>query len=339
MRPASEDDILAIVSRYFPEEHPSLLLGRGDDCAVLRGGGPMAVTTDIFAEDAHFRRRYFTPFDIGWKALAVNVSDVGSSGAKPEGFSIGLTLSGQEDTAWLEGFCEGMKALSDRFDLAISGGDLARSPLLNICVTAWGELPVDLPTGLRRGMARDGDIVFLAGSIGLARLGLTVLEGTETSEDAEQTKAAWPCACAQHLRPMPLAEEGQALAAFAMEHRLQDRISLMDLSDGLARDLPRLLDCRRTGLGADITLSPDALHPELNQYAAKNGLDAAAFAFEGGEDYALLGTCPASAWLELSRVLAGFSVPSAMLGIVQEGGITLNGQSPASAGFDHFNKA
>jgi thiamine-monophosphate kinase len=151
MRPASEDDILAIVGRIFPTGHPALLLDRGDDCAVLRPGGPLAVTTDVFAEDAHFRQRYFTPFDIGWKSLAVNVSDVGSSGAKPTGFSIGLTLTGREDSAWLESFCNGMKALTDRFDLAISGGDLARSPLLNVCVTAWGELPAEMPRGLRRG--------------------------------------------------------------------------------------------------------------------------------------------------------------------------------------------
>ena len=69
MRPASEDDILGIVGRFFPVSHPSLLLGRGDDCAVLRPGAPLAVTTDIFAEDAHFRRRYFSPFDIGYKAV------------------------------------------------------------------------------------------------------------------------------------------------------------------------------------------------------------------------------------------------------------------------------
>ena len=81
MRPASEDDILAIVSRYIPVGHPALLLDRLDDCAVQRGGGPLAVTTDIFADDAHFRRRYFSAFVIGWKALAVNISDVGSSGA------------------------------------------------------------------------------------------------------------------------------------------------------------------------------------------------------------------------------------------------------------------
>lgn len=332
MRPASEDDILAIVSRYFPIGHPSLLLDRGDDCAVLRGGGPLAVTTDIFAEDAHFRRRYFSAFDIGWKSLAVNISDVGSSGAKPTGFSIGLTLTGKEDTAWLEGFCEGMKALTDRFDLAISGGDLARSSLLNVCVTAWGELSESLPRGLRRGVAQEGDVIFLVGNVGLARLGLTALEA---SDDAEACTERWPAACSQHLRPMPLASEGMALGRFAVEHGLQDRLGLMDVSDGLARDLPRLMNSRKSGLGADIVL--DAVHQEVQEYCAVQNLDAAQFAFEGGEDYALAGTCPAEAWPALEALLSSFTVPFSCLGRVRPGAVTLNGAALVSAGFDHFS--
>ena len=336
MRPSSEDDILAIVSRYFPVGHPSLLLDRGDDCAVIRPCGPMAVTTDIFAEDAHFRRRYFSAFDIGWKSLAVNISDVGSSGAKPLGFSIGLTLTGKEDTAWLEGFCEGMKALTDRFSLAISGGDLARSSLLNVCVTAWGELPGELPRGLRRGVAEEGDVIFLVGHVGLARLGLTILE--ETPEEAVAEKLAlWPAACAQHLRPMPLAFEGMELGRFAVEHGLQDRIGLMDVSDGLARDLPRLLNSRKSGLGADICLEEGGLHPEILSYCGQIGQNAAFFAFEGGEDYALAGTCPAEAWPQLEALLSSFSVPTAKLGTVRKGAFTLNGMPIASAGFDHFS--
>ena len=332
MRPASEDDILAIVSRHFPVGHPSLLLDRGDDCAVLRGGGPLAVTTDIFAEDAHFRRRYFSSFDIGWKSLAVNISDVGSSGAKPSGFSIGLTLTGKEDVAWLEGFCAGMKALTERFDLAISGGDLARSSLLNVCVTAWGELSETLPRGLRRGVAQEGDVIFLVGNVGLARLGLTVLEA---ADDAEACTERWPVACAQHLRPMPLAFEGMALGRFAVEHGLQDRLGLMDVSDGLARDLPRLLNSRKSGLGADVVL--DSVHPEVREYCSGQGLDAVQFAFEGGEDYALAGTCPAEEWQALEALLSGFAVPFSRLGTVHPGAVTLNGKAPSSAGFDHFS--
>ena len=105
--PLSEDKVLEVISRYFPQDHPSLLLGRGDDCAVIKSGLPLAVSTDIFAEGSHFRTRYFSPADIGYKALAVNISDLGAAGAAPEGCSVGLTLTGGEDEAWLCGICSG----------------------------------------------------------------------------------------------------------------------------------------------------------------------------------------------------------------------------------------
>lgn len=333
MKIASEDDILALIGRFFPENHPSLLLGRGDDCAVVRSRGPLAVTTDIFAEDTHFRRRYFTPYDIGFKSVAVNVSDVGASGAVPSGLSMGLTLTGNEDEAWIADFCRGMKAVCDEFSLALSGGDLTRSSLLNICVTAWGELPETLPQGLRRGVAREGDVVFLVGTAGLARLGLTLLEQAAPG-DVEEVKKRWPEACGRHLRPKPLAGDGAAVASFAVRHDAGDRIGLMDVSDGLARDLPRLLSSPRSGLGTDVVLRPDDLHAELLRYASENNISAPAFAFDGGEDYALAGTCPESLWPDLAREL---SAPSLVLGKVRRGHITLNGEKPDSAGFDHFS--
>lgn len=338
MKIASEDDILALVERFFPADHPSLLLGRGDDCAVLRTSGPTAVTTDVFAEDTHFRRRYFTPFDIGFKALAVNISDVGASGAVPSGLSIGLTLTGEEDEVWLSGFCEGMKSLCDMFSLALSGGDLARARQLNICITAWGSLPEQLPQGLRRGVAENGDILFLVGDAGLARLGLTLLENAADEEACAAVKKAWPEACAKHLRPVPLAKEGAAIAEFAVKHHLQNRIGLMDVSDGLARDLPRLLASSQTELGADITLSSNDLPREVRHYAEQNNLSAADFAFEGGEDYALAGTCPAEVWPELARVLSTFPVPALVLGTARPGPVILNGKPSSSPGFDHFSR-
>ena len=230
-----------------------------------------------------------------------------------------------------------MKALTERFDMAISGGDLARTPLLNVCVTAWGALPEELPRGLRRGVAQQGDVIFLVGRVGLARLGLSVLEETGKEEEVVVTKKLWPDACAQHLRPMPLAFEGMKLGLFAIEHGLQDRLGLMDVSDGLARDLPRLLDSHRSGLGADIRLIEEMLHPEVTLFCGQRNLDASQFAFEGGEDYALLGTCPAEAWPSLEKLFSGFSVAAAGLGTVKRGPITLNGTTPNSTGFDHFS--
>ena len=343
MKPSSEDEILAIVARHFPNAHPSMLLGRGDDCAVLRPGGPLAVSTDIFAENAHFRRQYFTPYDTGFKALAVNISDIGSSGALPTGFSMGLTLTGEEDESWIDAFCEGMSALIRPFNLCVSGGDLSRSSLLNICITAWGELPENLPRGLRRGVARQGDLILLLGDIGLARLGLTLLEKALSSpeEDREhaitQVKKDWPEACTHHLRPFPLVREGNALARFALKHDAGDRIGLMDISDGLSRDLPRLLASRTTGLGASLFVPDNILHHEIRKYAETCGLDAPFFAFDGGEDYALACTCPQELWPDMKKFLTLQQIHPKVIGEVEMGSFTLNGKTPTSEGFDHFS--
>lgn len=347
----SEDDVLALIGEYFPEDHESLLLGRGDDCAVLRPGGPWAVTCDVFAEDAHFRRRYFSAADVGHKALAVNVSDVASSGARPAGFVVGLTLTGREGEDWLRGFASGMAALARRCGMVSAGGDLSRAATLNVCVTAWGEL--DAPgSDLRRGRARTGDVIFSVGPLGLARTGLAVLEAAADPEAVDEALRLWPASCGAHLRPDPLVGHGRALARAAAG--AADRFSLMDVSDGLARDLPRLLASGRTGLGADVILPEAELPAEVRRYAANSGLEAPSFAFEGGEDYALLGTCPPERWEEVRAALAAVPDPCPegeapgaprppaedfrvrRLGVVRPGGISLNGVPRHGGGFDHF---
>ena len=329
--PLSEDKVLEVISRYFPQDHPSLLRGRGDDCAVIKSGLPLAVSTDIFAEGSHFRTRYFSPADIGYKALAVNISDLGAAGAAPEGCSVGLTLTGGEDEAWLCGFCSGMKALADDFGMALSGGDLTRASLRSVCITAWGRLPEALARGLRRGVSQEGDDVFLCGPVGLARAGLMALE----SMDAVEAKRKWPTACHRHLRPFPLAHAGTAIGRFAIQCGLGDRIGLMDVSDGLARDLPRLLAKKATGLGADILLSGSMLPEEVRAFARLRGEDPAEFAFIGGEDYALAGTCPADAFPRLCSFLKEQEHSLIRIGTVQKGKILLNGKE-ISGGFDHF---
>ncbi len=334
----SESGILAVIDSYFPREHPSLLLGRGDDCAVLRAGGNIAMSTDIFAEDSHYRRSYFCARDIGYKSLAVNVSDIGAAGARPEGVSLRLTLTGDEDETWIRGFCEGMKEIADAFGLAVSGGDLSRAPAQSVCVTAWGRLPEDLPTGLRRGAAGAGDVVFACGGLGLARAGLAVLEEAGgRAEGVELAKREWPACCRRHLRPMPLAAAGMELARFCASRRLGDRVGLMDVSDGLARDLPRLLDSGRTGLGAELFLGGSMLHEEVLRFCAVRGLEPSLFAYLGGEDYALAGTCPAERWTEMERWMAACGHPVTKLGTARPGSVRLNGVIAEDAGFDHFS--
>lgn len=324
----SEDEILACIDRHFPRTHPRLLLGRGDDCCVQAPCGPLCVSTDLFMEDVHFRRSYFTPEDIGWKALAVNLSDLAACGARPVAFSVGLALPQDADPVLADGLFRGMADLARPFDIALSGGDLSRADKLHLCLTVFGEAPAG--GALTRGACRPGDLLFVIGPLGPARVGLARLEA-----EGRTALQDFPAACKAHLRPLPRVAEGLLLAELSSAAPEKRRISLLDVSDGPARDLPRLLGTPE--LGADLTLpSP---HEEVLRHAAATaqGRSVADTAREimllGGEDYALLGACAPDRAADLIAVL-----PEAeLIGTVSaEPGIRCRGRL-VSGGFDHFN--
>jgi thiamine-monophosphate kinase len=327
--PYSENAILARVDKYFATSHPSLLLARGDDCAVLRPSGPLCLSTDLFLEDVHFRRAYFTPREIGHKALAVNASDLAACGAKPLAFTLSLGLPPDVGLDMLDGLFAGMSALADRLRMGLAGGDLSRADKLCLSITAWGEggnLSGTNRHWLSRGGAQPGAALFLIGGVGLARVGLNLLE-TEGRKALE----AWPAACAAHLMPQPQVDAGQILSRLG---QAEHPPALMDVSDGLARDLPRLLGMPRSGLGAELLLPEATLHEEITRYARMRGKHPAHEAYLGGEDYALLGAC--SPQLLSSRHTA---LPELQeIGVVTgSGGIRLNGALAGDdLGFDHF---
>lgn len=337
---ASEDSILACLARHFPATHSSLLLGRGDDCAVLKAGTPLCVSSDLFLEDVHFRRSYFTPEEIGHKALAVNVSDIAACGGRPLAFTLALGLPDDVDALWLDRFFSGMAALAQEQRLALAGGDLSRSPFLHVCITIWGESY----TGgdfLVRGGSMPGDSLFVVGRPGLARVGLQVLE-----REGRAALERWPAACAAHLLPVPQVDAGLMLARAGANARPP---ALMDLSDGIMRDLPRLLGrtgesrARRegdtgtatdSGLGAAILLPQGMLHPEVVRHARENGLNPVHEALLGGEDYALLGSCAPDMLPILHAAIPGFMSIGT---VTDDGELTCNNEPlDALRGFDHF---
>ena len=138
--PGSEDDILKRLSLHFPDTPETLLIGRGDDCAMLRPGGPLCVSNDLFLEDVHFRRSYFTPEDVGYKALAVNISDLAACGARPQAFTLGLGLPDDVDVAWLDAFFAGMADAARPWRMALAGGDLS-APIACISPSLSGAKP------------------------------------------------------------------------------------------------------------------------------------------------------------------------------------------------------
>ncbi len=317
-RIASEDAFLRLIDRHFPRRHPAVPLHRGDDAAVLDLPGRVCLTADLFLEDAHFRRAYFTPEDIGYKALAVNISDVAAMGAKPLGFSLVLTSPADVGENFWDGVFAGMAALAQALDMPLVGGDLNRGPSVALAVTAWGG-PGPSGRFLTRGQGRPGDVLFVVGELGLAAVGLAVLEAS-----GRDAVASWPAATAAHLRPAARVEAGLALAAVPGVR------GAMDVSDGLAADLPRFLTSQT---GADIRLDAALVHPEVIAHAAAQGEDPAETAFLGGEDYALLGVAAPEALPDVLR-----AVPEAYVigAVTASPGIVVNGRPASRRGFDHF---
>lgn len=327
----SEDDCLDIINSVFPIAGPHMPLGRGDDCAELTfTQGGVALSTDFFWQDAHFRTWYSTPFEVGAKALAGAVSDLAAAGARPLGFSVGLMLPERCSRRSLLHIMQGMHSVAEPHGLTLSGGDLSRSSMLGFAVTVWGEsaLPKQ-PFFLRRGQAIPGDVIFLIGRVGMARVGFLHLEHQGRNAIDE-----FPECVLAHLLPRPLVAEGQTLARLAAEFARQHpetpgRMGLMDVSDGLARDLPRLLGT----LGADLALPPALIHPEVHAAAEKNGLPAASYLIQGAEDYALLGSCSPALWRNVREALP----QTVAIGrVAPVAGLLLDGTPVTEHGFDHF---
>jgi len=320
-RITSEDDFLALVDRHFPRRAPGVLLGRGDDAAVVAWPERVCVTTDLFLEGVHFRRDYFSPADIGYKALAVNLSDVAAMGGTPIGCVLGLICPPDADAAFWDGVLAGLAAAAAPAEVPLVGGDLSAGDRVGLAITVWGK-PGAAGRFLTRGTATPGDTLFAVGPLGLARAGLFALE-----RDGTNAAADVPAAVAAHLRPTPRLAAGTRLAD------LPGVTACMDVSDGLARDLPRLL---APGTGAALHLDRARVHPEAARLAEAQGRDPVLELVAGGEDYALLGAVGANDWPAVAR-----EVPEAWpLGrVLDVPGINLNGAPLAARGFDHFGRA
>ncbi|MGE4293436.1 MAG: thiamine-phosphate kinase [Desulfovibrio sp.] len=324
MPPHSEEEFLALIDQYFPETPGTLLLGRGDDCCIIPRGSNICLSTDLFLDTVHFRRRYFLPEEIGYKALAVNISDIAGMGAMPKGFTLELMIPEGLPADFWPRFFSGMSELAAEHALPLAGGDLSRSPFLGIGMTIWGE-PGASGRLLTRGHALPGDLLFVVGRLGMARVGLQMLESL-----GHAAREGWPRAVHAHLRPRPCVPEGLALAGLPAVR------GCMDISDGLARDLPRFLAlCQgETPPGADLNFTDSPFDQELLEHALHRQERPAMAAFLGGEDYGLLGACAPSGLCALRAAVPGISI----IGTVTEHpGIRLDGETPTARGFDHFH--
>lgn len=291
---------------------PGVLLGPGDDAAILAApAGRYVVTTDMLVQDRHFRLDWSAPAEIGAKAIAQNAADVVAMGARPVAFLVALGCPAELPVDVVDGLVDGMWAEAARAGGSIAGGDVVRSPLLVLSITAFGD-PLLRPPVLRSG-ARAGDVVAVAGRPGWSAAGLAVLlAGVDRDEYADVVAA--------HRVPRPPYEAVLTLPV-AVEIS-----ALTDVSDGLLADLGHIAESS----GVAIDLDSDALRdPALEPAARALGADPLDWVLAGGEDHCFAATFRAGldlppGWVQIGRVGGG-------------AGVTVDGAPRAgSAGWESF---
>ncbi len=319
---ASEFDIIARIgarvgARVAGRDH--VILGIGDDAAILRvpPGHRLVVAMDTLNVGVHFPAET-APADIGWKALAVNLSDLAAMAATPAWCTLSLSLP-QSDARWVDGFLDGFLELAAQHDVALVGGDTTRGPL-SVCVTAHGVIE---PRGaLLRSGARVGDDVWITGTLGDAAAALRQWQAGEAMTPALRMRLD---------RPMSRVAVGRALAGIAH--------ACIDVSDGLLADLGHVCRASRVGAELDVDALPssEALLAAFD-VAARRELQATA-----GDDYELCFTAPKTARPAVIDAMNACDVPATRIGRItaDTGNIVLHDAagtlwSPPRAGYVHF---
>ncbi len=307
-----------------------IVLGIGDDAALLQpaAGQHLVVTTDTLNVGVHFPAET-PPTDIGWKALAVNLSDLAAMGAQPAWCSLSLSLP-DADPDWVDQFAEGFFQLADLHGIALIGGDTTRGPL-SISITAMGQIAAG--QALRRDAAQPGDDIWVSGVPGEAGLALALWQQHVLDVSRNAGDAALEHLRQRLARPTPRVELGRALRGLAT--------AAVDVSDGLLADLGHI--CARSGVAADVL--EHAL--PASSAAAQAGLSEAFKTLRGsaGDDYELCFTAPPGQRQALHETMASVAVPLTRIGYIRAGtGVQVINQEgvvqgASKQGYNHFSGA
>lgn len=311
------------IRRGVKSVSPNVLLGLGDDAAVLRvsEGMLLVATTDMMVEGVHFLKDFVLPYALGRKAMASSLSDIAAMGGVPGHALISLALPKETPFTFVQELYRGLQEEASAFAVEIIGGDTSSSSRIVLALTILGE--VEAGRYVPRMGAKAGDLIWVTGRLGASSAGLAALkagfrvkgkeEGEITGPGVEQLspkeREALAEAIRAHLFPVPRIPEGRAVA----ERRLAS--AMIDISDGLAKDLAHI--CRESGVAAKVFQERIPLHPAAAIVGRILEEDPLAYALEGGEDYELLFTSP----LESSVVEEAFRdlVEAAWIGEIVKG--------------------
>ncbi len=287
-----ELSLLGILRNRFGETGaPGVLVGIGDDCAVVRpAGGNLLLTTDMMVEGVHFDMRWTTPFQVGFKLVSVNVSDVYAMGGRPEFLLLNFSAGRDADAAVFRRIFDGIEEASELYGVSIVGGDISSSERIVLSATVTGYAS----KFIRRSGARVGDLIYVTGYLGDSACGLELLKKMKRPVELERRKKVsfelkWDTVLPlirRHLMPRAVEPGRIARSATAM----------IDISDGLLIDLSRV--CGESGVGAKLYIERLPLSAHLKRAARYLDMDPLTFAMGGGEDYELLFTAPADKKIE-----------------------------------------
>jgi thiamine-monophosphate kinase len=267
-----EHGLLARLQRHCPVDVV------GDDGAILATDPhkSLVVTTDVLVEKVHFSDRTTSAYDVGWRAAAANLSDLAAMGASPLGITVGLCLPGNQQVNWVEELYQGITDCLNLYPTPLVGGDLCRSKVTTIAITAFGE--VDPQKAIRRSSARPGDAIVVTGWHGLSRGGLELLLNPQHQDNLDSIECQKLIKA--HQRPLPRLDVLEFLASIPEEIA----IAGMDSSDGLADAIVQI--CKNSDVGAIIDRSSLTIFSGLIKLA---GLEQAReWLLYGGEDFELI---------------------------------------------------
>ncbi len=321
----SEFELIEKLRSILPSQGPRVRVGSGDDAAVTEPLGATATSVDAIVEEVHFTRPEFSPEAIGHKALAAALSDLAAMGAGPgEAYVVlGLPESEDEEEICL-GIAAGIARLARETGTSVIGGDITRSPVLSVAVTAVGHEPRDAWLVTRAG-ARPGDVLAVTGELGGAAAALKLIGGTAAREPSAPAALR-----ARQFAPEPRLAAGRALADAGAT-------AMIDISDGLGADAGHLAEAG--GVRIEIQLASVPVQPGVAEVGG--GEDATyELAAGGGEDFELLACLPPQAFEEARAAVEKTGVALTAIGIAGAGsGVVLRtpgGSAIEAAGFDHL---
>ena len=276
MKPRGEFGLIEFIKGHFNQ--PEGVIGIGDDCAVVPSGdGELLFSTDLLVEGVHFLRHKSSPEDVGWKAAAVNLSDIAAMGGIPVATFLSIALPKEAQGEWVERFIKGYEEISRRYNVPLLGGDTTSS-LRDIVINVGVLGRASSGRCIKRNGALVGHSIYVTGNLGDSAAGLQAI-----LNDWEKTPAVTSL-INSHMRPTPKLQEGYALMNTGLIG------AMMDISDGIASDLNHIL--KASEVGAQVSMDKIPMSNDLKSICKIHELDPYALAVGGGEDYELLFTAP-----------------------------------------------